>query len=130
MEEKHNWIGPYIPEGSRFRELVQQIKLAYQLMLDERVNPLTKLIPVAALAYLVLPTDVAPDFVPILGQLDDVAIVLFGLRMFFEFSPAGVVEEHLKRLAARVRGDWTVTDEAAPGTAGAAPAGEVIDDEP
>jgi uncharacterized membrane protein YkvA (DUF1232 family) len=129
MDEKHNWIGPYIPEGSIFRELIQQVKLAYNLMLDARVNPLTKLIPVAALAYLILPPDVVPDIIPVLGQLDDVAVLLFGLRMFFEFAPPGVVEEHLKQLAARVRGDWTVTDEAAPGTPGAPPAGEVIDDE-
>ena len=38
MEEKHNWIGPYIPEGSIFRELIQQVKLAYHLMLDPRVR--------------------------------------------------------------------------------------------
>ncbi|MEP7357229.1 MAG: DUF1232 domain-containing protein [Anaerolineales bacterium] len=129
MDEKHNWIGPYIPEGSIFRELIQQVKLAYNLMIDPRVNPLVKLIPVAALAYLVLPTDVVPDFLPVLGQLDDVAVVLFGLRMFFEFAPPGVVEEHLKNLMARVRGDWTVTDEAAPGPAGTVVTGEVIDDD-
>jgi uncharacterized membrane protein YkvA (DUF1232 family) len=126
MNEKHNWIGPYIPQGSLFRELIQQAKLAYNLLLDPRVNPLTKLIPIAAAAYLVLPTDVVPDFLPVLGQLDDVAILMFGLRMFFEFAPANVVEEHLKQLAARVRGDWTVTDDPAPG---AAATGEVIDDE-
>ena len=129
MEEKHNWIGPYIPEGSIFRELIQQVKLAYHLMLDPRVNSLTKLIPVAALAYLVLPTDIAPDFIPVLGQLDDVAILLFGLRMFFEFAPPGVVEEHLKQLVARVRGDWTVSDETAPAGPGGVVTGEVIDDD-
>src|SRR6266545_4472612 len=129
MDEKHNWIGPYIPQGSLFRDLIQQAKLAYNLMLDPRVNPLTKLIPVAAVAYLILPTDVVPDFLPVLGQLDDVAILLFGLRLFFEFAPPGVVEEHLKRLVARVRGDWTVTEEPAPGTPGAAVTGEVIDEE-
>jgi uncharacterized membrane protein YkvA (DUF1232 family) len=130
MDEKHNWIGPYIPQGSLFRDLIQQAKLAYNLMLDPRVNPLTKLIPVAAVAYLILPTDVVPDFLPVLGQLDDVAILLFGLRLFFEFAPPGVVEEHLKRLVARVRGDWTVTEEPAPGApSGAAPTVEVIDED-
>ena len=129
MDEKHNWIGPYIPEGSMFRELLQQVKLAYNLLLDPRVHPLTKLIPVVAVAYLILPTDVVPDFVPVLGQLDDIAIVLLGLRMFFEFAPPGVVEEHLKRLVARVRGDWTVVDEAAPSKADAPADGEVVDEE-
>jgi uncharacterized membrane protein YkvA (DUF1232 family) len=129
MEEKHNWIGPYIPEGNLFRDLIQQVKLAYHLMVDPRVHPLAKLIPVAALGYLLLPTDLIPDVIPILGQMDDVVVLLFGLRMFFEFSPPTVVQEHLKRLVQSVRGDWTVVDN--PPAAGAAPAtgGEVVDDE-
>jgi len=128
MEEKHNWLGPYIPEGSFFRELVQQVKLAYNLMLDPRVHPLTKLIPVVALGYLLLPTDVIPDIIPVLGQADDVVVLMMGLRLFFEFAPATVVQEHLQKLVAHVKGNWSVVDETpAPG---AAPAenGEVIDD--
>ena len=82
-EEKKNWLGPYIPEGSWIREIIQQAKLAYYLMLDPRVNPLTKLIPLAALAYLVMPVDISPDFVPVLGQIDDVGILMLGLRFFF-----------------------------------------------
>ena len=38
MEEKHNWLGPYMPEGNLFREVIQQIKLAYNLILDPRVR--------------------------------------------------------------------------------------------
>ncbi len=109
-EEKKNWLGPYIPEGSWIREIVQQAKLAYYLMLDPRVNPLTKLIPIAALAYLVMPVDISPDFVPVLGQIDDVGILMLGLRFFFEFAPPEVVHEHLKRLAQKVGANWNVTD--------------------
>lgn len=134
MDPKHNWLGPYVPQGNVFRDLVQQVKLAYNLMRDSRVNALTKVIPFAAIGYLLLPTDLAPDFVPLLGQLDDVAVVLFGLRMFFEFAPPEVVNEHLSRIVARVRSDWTVVDD--PNAAPAAPApepppgGEVVDDDP
>jgi len=132
MNQRENWLGPYIPQGNFIRELVQQAKLAYNLIMDPRVHPVTKLIPLAALGYVLLPIDIAPDVIPLLGQLDDAAVLIFGLRMFFEFSPPGVVEEHLKRLAAKVgRGDWTVVDEA-PGTgaSGAAASGEVVDDGP
>jgi uncharacterized membrane protein YkvA (DUF1232 family) len=129
MNQKRNWIGPYIPQGSMVRELIQQAKLAYNLMLDARVHPVTKLIPLAALGYLLLPTDVAPDFVPLLGQVDDIAVVLFGFRLFFEFSPAAVVQEHLQRLVERIQGDWVVVDDApAPPPAGT-PGGDVVDDE-
>jgi uncharacterized membrane protein YkvA (DUF1232 family) len=129
MNQKENWLGPYIPQGSFIRDLIQQAKLAYNLIMDPRVHPVTKLIPLAALGYLVLPIDLAPDLIPLLGQFDDAAVLMFGLRMFFEFAPPAVVEEHLKRLAEKVgRGEWTVVDEK-PGT-GSAAAGEVVDDGP
>jgi uncharacterized membrane protein YkvA (DUF1232 family) len=98
------------------------------------VHPLTKLIPLVAVGYLLLPTDVIPDVIPILGQADDVVVLMLGLRMFFEFAPSTVVEEHLRKLVAHVKGNWSVVDDAsAPtpaSTATTAPAedGEVIDD--
>jgi len=125
-EEKRNWLGPYIPEGSWIREIVQQVKLAYNLMLDRRVHPVTKIIPLAALAYLFMPVDIAPDVMPIFGQLDDLAIVMLGLRFFFEFSPPEVVHEHLKRLAQAGQGGWKVVDDK-PAAPAAGSSGEVVD---
>lgn len=107
-EEKRNLLGPYIPEGSFIRETIQQGKLIYNLMLDQRVPALSKLIPLASLAYLFFPVDVIPDLFVGLGQLDDLAIVMLGLRFFLELAPADVVREHLKRLAQA--GHWSVTD--------------------
>jgi uncharacterized membrane protein YkvA (DUF1232 family) len=106
--EKKNWLGPYVPEGNFIREFVQQAKLAYNLMLDSRIHPIVKLIPFAAAAYLFLPTDLVPDFLPLAGQADDLAVLMIGLRFFFEFSPPEVVQEHLKRLSQKIRGDWNV----------------------
>ncbi len=104
-DEKRNWLGPYIPEGGFIRESLQQVKLAYSLMLDPRVPIVTKLIPVAALVYLLSPIDIAPDVIPGLGQIDDLAIVFLGLRTFLEFAPVGVVREHLRRIASA--GHWS-----------------------
>ncbi len=111
MDQRENWIGPYVPQGNKIRELIQQARLAWNLLLDPRVHPMTKLIPLAALGYVLLPFDVAPDVVPLLGQLDDLAVLLFGMRLFFEFAPAAVVADHLKHLVQTVRGDWEVLDE-------------------
>ncbi|MBP7693776.1 MAG: DUF1232 domain-containing protein [Anaerolineales bacterium] len=121
--EKRNLLGPYIPQGSLIREVVQQVKLVYGLMLDARVAWVTKLIPAAALAYLILPLE-PTDLLPILGQLDDVAIVMLGVRFFLELAPAEVVREHLARLAAA--GQWDITPPPAPG-APPKPDGEVVD---
>jgi uncharacterized membrane protein YkvA (DUF1232 family) len=92
-DEKKNWLGPYIPEGNILREVVQQIKLVYHLMLDSRVHPLAKLIPIAAVLYVFSPVDLIPDVLPVLGQMDDAAIVMLGLRAFFEVAPPDVVRE-------------------------------------
>ncbi len=126
-EEKKNWLGPYIPEGSFIRELIQQAKLAYNLMLDPRVPALAKLIPIGALAYLFFPIDISPDVVPVLGQLDDVGILLLGFRMFFEVSPPEVVQDHLRRLAQSIRpAGWDVNTPPPP-PAPPAKDGEVVD---
>lgn len=112
--EKKNWLGPYIPEGSFIRELLQQLRLAYHLMLDARVPALAKLIPIASFAYLLFPVDLSPDVVPVLGQLDDLAVVLLGLRVFFEVSPPEVVREHLRRLAQTIQSNWEAANEPSP----------------
>ncbi len=124
-DEKKNWLGPYIPEGNILREVVQQVKLLYHLMLDPRVHPLAKLIPIAALAYVISPVDIVSDVIPVLGQLDDAAIVMLGLRMFFEVAPPDVVREYLKRLAHPVTdGEWKIMQTSAEEAASQAPAAD------
>lgn len=116
--EHRNWLGPYIPQGSVIREVIQQARLAFALLRDPRVPLWTKLIPAAAAAYLLMPLDVVPDILIGLGQLDDLAVLMLGLRTFFEFAPPAVVHEHLQKL---VPGSgWTVTPAADSG-------GEIVD---
>lgn len=107
-EEKRNLLGPYIPEGNFFREAVQQLKLVYNLLLDERVPALTKLIPLLSVGYLFFPVDVLPDIFIGLGQLDDLAVVMLGMRLFLELAPPEVVREQLRRIVQS--GHWSVTD--------------------
>jgi uncharacterized membrane protein YkvA (DUF1232 family) len=83
--------------------LVQDLRLAWRLLQDSRVPWLVKAVPVAAMAYIVSPIDFAPDFLLGLGQLDDLAILLLGLKAFISLSPRDVVEQHLRNLA-RPRG--------------------------
>jgi uncharacterized membrane protein YkvA (DUF1232 family) len=131
-DEKKNWLGPYIPEGNILREVVQQIKLVYHLMLDARVHPLAKLIPIAAVLYVISPVDLIPDVLPVLGQMDDAAIIMLGVRAFFEVAPPEVVREYLKRLARPVDdSEWKVmqtsAEEVSPETPAAEPPPEVVE---
>ncbi len=57
------------------------IVLFRRLLADARVPRSRKLVLWALIAYLALPIDVVPDFIPVAGQLDDVVIVVLALRL-------------------------------------------------
>ena len=92
------------------QDVARQARLAWRLFWDQRVPMWTKLIPPAALAYLLFPIDLIPDVALGLGQLDDVAVLLIGVKLFIELAPPDVVREHLLALGARVE-EWRVVDE-------------------
>ncbi|MBN1811894.1 MAG: DUF1232 domain-containing protein [Anaerolineae bacterium] len=90
-------------------DLVRQGRLAWRLFWDSRVPFWTKLIPPAMLLYLFSPADFLPDVALGLGQLDDLAILLIGTKLFIELAPTDVVREHLAALGARIQ-EWRVQD--------------------
>ena len=74
--------------------MLERLKLAWRLLRDPRVPLHVKAIPVLALVYLLSPLDFIPDTLIGLGQLDDISILLGGLRLFEMLSPPHVVDEH------------------------------------
>jgi uncharacterized membrane protein YkvA (DUF1232 family) len=65
-----------------------------RLIADPRVDRRRKRLLVATLAYLALPFDLVPDFIPVAGQLDDAILVAVALRSVLRGPGAGVLEEH------------------------------------
>ena len=53
----------------------------------------------AGAAYSISPLDPIPGFIPVLGQLDDLAVVLLGLDLFIRSAPQDLVDEHLAKIA-------------------------------
>jgi uncharacterized membrane protein YkvA (DUF1232 family) len=87
-------------QGGVVRNVVNQLKLIARLMGDSRVSIFAKLIPVGALIYLVSPVDLLPGVVfPVVGALDDAAVLWLGSYVFTELCPPAVVAEHMKALA-------------------------------
>ena len=83
------------PKAGVLTEIMRNAQLAWHLLTDRRVNLLTKLIiPGLMLGYLIFPADVLPDFIPVLGQLDDLAILALGIKLFIQFSPKDIVREY------------------------------------
>ena len=80
------------PKAGVLTEIMRNAQLAWHLLTDRRVNLLLKLIiPGLMLGYLIFPVDLLPDFIPVLGQLDDLAILALGIKLFIELSPKDIV---------------------------------------
>lgn len=93
-------------QGGVVRNVLNQLKLILRLMGDKRVSFFAKLIPLGAFAYLLLPADLAPNIaLPIIGVLDDAALLWLGSYVFTELCPPEVVEEHKRALAGNMKPD-------------------------
>jgi uncharacterized membrane protein YkvA (DUF1232 family) len=97
------------PDTGLVIDLLRQFKLIWRLLKDRRVPLWMKAIPFLSLAYLLVPTDLVPDILLGLGQLDDMAVLALGVKLFTELVPEQVVQEHREELAAEEHG-WTVVE--------------------
>jgi uncharacterized membrane protein YkvA (DUF1232 family) len=81
--------------GNILQEIWQNGQLAWRLYSDPRVSFLLKaMVPALWLAYFILPIDLVPDLIPVLGQLDDIAVLLLLVRLFISLAPPEIVAEH------------------------------------
>lgn len=55
-----------------------------------------KLVAIAVLAYVLSPIDLIPDFIPVLGQLDDLLIVPLGIALVTRLTPRLLWEARLR----------------------------------
>ena len=75
-------------------ELPNFLKLLYGLITDNRVNALDKLVVAGAIAYILLPVDVIPDFIPFLGEVDDVFLLILALQRLIANAGRAVVQTY------------------------------------
>jgi uncharacterized membrane protein YkvA (DUF1232 family) len=89
-------------QGGMIRDILNKLKLIFRLMGDRRVSFFAKLIPIGTLIYLVSPIDAIS--IPIIGAVDDAALLWLGSYIFTELCPPDVVQEHIKALAGNMSG--------------------------
>ena len=85
-----------LPVKSKFR-------LAGGLLREPRIPVLVRMIPAGLVLYLAMPIDLIPDFIPVLGQIDDIAIVVVGVGLLLRFAPRDVVENRIAVLEETAR---------------------------
>jgi len=77
----------------------QKALLVWRVLRDDRVPLGAKLVFPGLAAYLATPIDLVPDFIPVLGQLDDILVAGGALWLFARLCPREILEEHLSQLA-------------------------------
>jgi uncharacterized membrane protein YkvA (DUF1232 family) len=76
------------------KQLPAYLRLLGGLVTDRRVNPVDKLLVAGAIAYILLPTDFIPDFIPFLGEVDDVFILVMALQRLIANAGRNVLLAH------------------------------------
>ena len=72
----------------------KSLSFATALSKDARIPPRDKLVLSGMLALILSPVDIIPDFIPVLGQLDDLMILILVLDYICNRIPDEVLREH------------------------------------
>ena len=81
------------------RQLKQHTLTVYYAARDPRTPWPVRLLALAVAAYALSPIDLIPDFIPVLGLLDDLVIVPFGLALVVRWTPPEVLASARERAA-------------------------------
>jgi uncharacterized membrane protein YkvA (DUF1232 family) len=84
-----------------WKEKVKRLKMeVYALCLaikDPRVPWYAKLLMALIIGYVISPIDLIPDFIPIIGQIDDLIIVPAGIALVIKMIPKSVMDEYRQK---------------------------------
>ena len=86
----------------RVRSLKRDVVALSLAVRDPRVSWYAKVVGVCVVAYALSPIDLIPDFIPVLGLLDDLVLVALGLLLVVYLIPPDILAEHRAAAAAMV----------------------------
>ena len=81
------------------RGIKQDVHAVYLASRDPRVPWYAKAAALCVAAYALSPIDLIPDFIPVIGYLDDLVIVPIGLLLVVKLIPPHIMAEHRARAA-------------------------------
>jgi uncharacterized membrane protein YkvA (DUF1232 family) len=81
------------------RSFKRELRIYQSVLADSRTPIQAKIFLGLAVGYLCMPFDLIPDFIPVIGHLDDVVIVPELVYLGLRFIPAELVDEYRRRVA-------------------------------
>lgn len=85
--KKRSFVENALDGISRVGKLSQvwgKVEQMRRFLWDKNVPFYQKVLPLAALLYLVMPVDLVPDFTPVIGYLDDISVLLYAYNQMFQ----------------------------------------------
>jgi uncharacterized membrane protein YkvA (DUF1232 family) len=76
------------------RQLPSYVRLLTGLATDKRVSMVDKMLVLGAVAYIVMPIDLIPDFIPFFGEIDDLYILVLALQRLISNAGRTVLLDH------------------------------------
>lgn len=84
--------------AAKLREQGRQLKLnvycLYRGMQDPRVPWYVKILTLLVIAYVISPIDIIPDFIPVIGLLDDAILVPIAIALIIKLVPEEVTRDY------------------------------------
>lgn len=75
------------------RKLKKEIMALYLLCKRKDVPWYIKIVPLLVVSYALSPIDLIPDFIPVLGYVDDLIIVPCGISLAIKLAPKEILDE-------------------------------------
>src|SRR5688500_13400625 len=85
--------------GGIFADLL----LVFGLLRVPLLPACVKIVPVLAVLYVISPSDVIADVLPLLGQIDDLGLLVVAVKMFLKLAPAPAAAFHTAAIASGKR---------------------------
>jgi uncharacterized membrane protein YkvA (DUF1232 family) len=79
---------------STVKELPNFLRLLGGLLTDRRVSNTDKLLVAGAIAYIIMPMDFIPDYIPFLGEVDDLVVLVLALQRLIANAGRTVIQDH------------------------------------
>jgi uncharacterized membrane protein YkvA (DUF1232 family) len=102
-------VAKWLQEREPYRSVMKlrtraKLRLFRAMLTDRRVPIVVRVLPLLLALYLATPIDLVPDFIPVLGYMDDVAVVVLTLALMVKLTPREIIEEHVARLQEKTAG--------------------------